>query len=243
MQSQKKCKLKSASERRKEEQNHSSHQPVWHNLARNGEARGTQDSPETSPDSSSSACWWTPFAAMGCFGSASSKQTDSNDSDDSKSQKRRSDAITKQLQRDKQVQCNICTWSVWIVIEKKKEREKKRVHHRRLDGSIARAKLLIRFSLSLSVFFCCSFILGHIFFLLIPPSPRPLQCCDFSSATGLQGNTSIAAARRWWIGQINNCKANAYSSRQWILWQRTEAKNRRHQEEYSWCNIGERRRF
>jgi guanine nucleotide-binding protein G(s) subunit alpha len=41
---------------------------------------------------------------MGCFGSASSKQqADSNSSDDSKSQKRRSDAITKQLQKDKQV--------------------------------------------------------------------------------------------------------------------------------------------
>lgn len=40
---------------------------------------------------------------MGCFGSASSKQADSNSTDDSKSQKRRSDAITKQLQKDKQV--------------------------------------------------------------------------------------------------------------------------------------------
>lgn len=40
---------------------------------------------------------------MGCFGSASSKQTDSSSSDDSKSQKRRSDAITRQLQKDKQV--------------------------------------------------------------------------------------------------------------------------------------------
>lgn len=42
---------------------------------------------------------------MGCFGSASSKQADSNSTDDSKSQKRRSDAITKQLQKDKQVSC------------------------------------------------------------------------------------------------------------------------------------------
>lgn len=41
---------------------------------------------------------------MGCFGSAGSKQTDAaNDTEDSKSQKRRSDAITKQLQKDKQV--------------------------------------------------------------------------------------------------------------------------------------------
>lgn len=40
---------------------------------------------------------------MGCFGSAGSKQTDAGGSEDSKSQKRRSDAITKQLQKDKQV--------------------------------------------------------------------------------------------------------------------------------------------
>uniref|UniRef100_A0A1L8DMF1 Guanine nucleotide-binding protein G(s) subunit alpha n=2 Tax=Nyssomyia neivai TaxID=330878 RepID=A0A1L8DMF1_9DIPT len=40
---------------------------------------------------------------MGCFGSAGSKQTDASGSEDSKSQKRRSDAITKQLQKDKQV--------------------------------------------------------------------------------------------------------------------------------------------
>jgi hypothetical protein len=58
------------------------------------------ESPETSPDGGQSSCWW---ATMGCFGSASSKQqADSNSSDDSKSQKRRSDAITKQLQKDKQ---------------------------------------------------------------------------------------------------------------------------------------------
>lgn len=73
-------------------------------LARNGEARGTSESPDTSPDGgTSSACWWAPWSAMGCFGSASSKQADSNSTDDSKSQKRRSDAITKQLQKDKQV--------------------------------------------------------------------------------------------------------------------------------------------
>lgn len=69
-------------------------------LARNGEARGTTDSPDTPDGGQSSSCWW---ATMGCFGSASSKQADSNSSDDSKSQKRRSDAITKQLQKDKQV--------------------------------------------------------------------------------------------------------------------------------------------
>lgn len=40
---------------------------------------------------------------MGCFGSAGSKQTESSGSEDTKSQKRRSDAITKQLQKDKQV--------------------------------------------------------------------------------------------------------------------------------------------
>lgn len=41
---------------------------------------------------------------MGCFGSAGSKQTEtSSNSEDTKSQKRRSDAITKQLQKDKQV--------------------------------------------------------------------------------------------------------------------------------------------
>lgn len=40
---------------------------------------------------------------MGCFGSAGSKQTEASGSEDTKSQKRRSDAITKQLQKDKQV--------------------------------------------------------------------------------------------------------------------------------------------
>lgn len=45
-------------------------------------------------------CWWGPLAcAMGCFGS----QSKGAGSDDSKSQKRRSDAITRQLQKDKQV--------------------------------------------------------------------------------------------------------------------------------------------
>lgn len=40
---------------------------------------------------------------MGCFGSAGSKQTEASGSEDTKNQKRRSDAITKQLQKDKQV--------------------------------------------------------------------------------------------------------------------------------------------
>lgn len=41
---------------------------------------------------------------MGCFGSAGSKQTEAGSgSEDTKTQKRRSDAITKQLQKDKQV--------------------------------------------------------------------------------------------------------------------------------------------
>ena len=39
---------------------------------------------------------------MGCFGSPSSKQSDIN-SEDTRSQKRRSDAISKQLQKDKQL--------------------------------------------------------------------------------------------------------------------------------------------
>lgn len=47
-------------------------------------------------------CWWTPWAAMGCFGSPGPKHSERN-SEDSKSQKRRSDAISKQLQKDKQL--------------------------------------------------------------------------------------------------------------------------------------------
>lgn len=74
----------------------------WFRLALNGETRGTEP-PDTSPETSAT-CWWTPFVAMGCFGSAGSKQTETNNStEDTKSQKRRSDAITKQLQKDKQV--------------------------------------------------------------------------------------------------------------------------------------------
>lgn len=58
------------------------------------------------PEGGGGGCWWGPLAcAMGCFGSQSSKGQAS--SDDSKSQKRRSDAITKQLQKDKQVNTTI----------------------------------------------------------------------------------------------------------------------------------------
>lgn len=74
-------------------------------LAHNGETRGGgggETSPERSPEDEAS-CWWTSWTTMGCFGSAGSKQTDASGSEDSKSQKRRSDAITKQLQKDKQV--------------------------------------------------------------------------------------------------------------------------------------------
>ncbi|XP_055706111.1 guanine nucleotide-binding protein G(s) subunit alpha isoform X1 [Phlebotomus papatasi] len=74
-------------------------------LAHNGETRGGgggETSPERSPEDEAS-CWWTSWTTMGCFGSAGSKQTDAGGSEDSKSQKRRSDAITKQLQKDKQV--------------------------------------------------------------------------------------------------------------------------------------------
>ena len=60
------------------------------------------ESPDQSPEGGAT-CWWAPWSAMGCFGSAGSKQSDSNGSDDTKSQKRRSDAITRQLQKDKQV--------------------------------------------------------------------------------------------------------------------------------------------
>lgn len=42
---------------------------------------------------------WAAWSAMGCFGSPGGKSSE----DDAKTQKRRSDAITKQLQKDKQV--------------------------------------------------------------------------------------------------------------------------------------------
>lgn len=92
-------------------------------LAGNGDTRGAE-SPDASPEGgggggATATCWWAPWVAMGCFGSAGSKQsTDgagagasgsgggaaaAGGSDDTKSQKRRSDAITKQLQKDKQV--------------------------------------------------------------------------------------------------------------------------------------------
>lgn len=52
-------------------------------------------------EGSGGGCWWGPLAcAMGCFGSQGSK---GQASDDAKSQKRKSDAITRQLQKDKQV--------------------------------------------------------------------------------------------------------------------------------------------
>lgn len=69
-------------------------------LAQNGGNREAE-SPDGAQENRA-ACWWTPWTAMGCFGSPSSKQTDVN-SEDSKSQKRRSDAISKQLQKDKQL--------------------------------------------------------------------------------------------------------------------------------------------
>lgn len=79
-------------------------------LARNGDPRsGTAESPDNSPEGGAgggATCWWAPLAAMGCFGSASSKQNNQgsgSDSEDKVSQKKRSDAITKQLQKDKQV--------------------------------------------------------------------------------------------------------------------------------------------
>lgn len=84
-------------------------------LARNGDPRGTTESPDNSPEGGGggSTCWW-PFAAMGCFGSASSKQNQGtaggggggDSGEDKVSQKKRSDAITKQLQKDKQVRTN-----------------------------------------------------------------------------------------------------------------------------------------
>lgn len=145
---------------------------------------------------------------MGCFGSASSKQTDSNDSDDSKSQKRRSDAITKQLQRDKQVSDDDGRLSFSLsslTIELFERIVEKKLHLSSLY--IARAKLLIEFGVQKNGFFIHSlpFLLIFLTFFSCPYGWR--------RSTGLQGNTSIAATRRWWIGQINNCKANAYSSR------------------------------
>lgn len=91
---------------------------------------------------------------MGCFGSASSKQTDSNDSDDSKSQKRRSDAITKQLQRDKQVSDDDGRLSFSLsslTIQLFERIVEKKLHLSSLY--IARAKLLIEFGVQKNGFF------------------------------------------------------------------------------------------
>lgn len=44
-------------------------------------------------------CWWSSLAAMGCFGNRESPQA----SDDIRAQKRISDQINRQLQKDKQV--------------------------------------------------------------------------------------------------------------------------------------------
>lgn len=66
----------------------------------------------TGPTNNSGGCWLAALAcAMGCFGSAQHGGTaegkaGGGGSDDSKSQKRRSDAITRQLQKDKQVTFN-----------------------------------------------------------------------------------------------------------------------------------------
>lgn len=72
-------------------------------LAQN-EENGGAESPDGTQEGGGSgeACWWIPWSAMGCFGSPSSKQSDIN-SEDTRSQKRRSDAISKQLQKDKQL--------------------------------------------------------------------------------------------------------------------------------------------
>lgn len=66
-----------------------------------GQAIAGQGGGAVGAEGGGGGCWWGPLAcAMGCFGSQGSK---GQASDDSKSQKRRSDAITRQLQKDKQV--------------------------------------------------------------------------------------------------------------------------------------------
>lgn len=97
-------------------------------LARNGETRGAESPDAPAEGGGAATCWWAPWAAMGCFGSAGSKQNEATGvaagsgaagaggsggpsgsggggggGEDTKTQKRRSDAITKQLQKDKQV--------------------------------------------------------------------------------------------------------------------------------------------
>lgn len=46
---------------------------------------------------------WAAWSAMGCFGSPGDKR--GTEGDDIKSQKKRSEIINKQLQKDKQVTC------------------------------------------------------------------------------------------------------------------------------------------
>ncbi|KAJ8710206.1 hypothetical protein PYW07_009572 [Mythimna separata] len=67
-----------------------------------GGARGAESPSQPNQDTVDNAtptCWWAAWSAMGCFGSPGGKSSE----DDAKKQKRRSDAITKQLQKDKQL--------------------------------------------------------------------------------------------------------------------------------------------
>ncbi|CAG9124616.1 unnamed protein product [Plutella xylostella] len=69
-----------------------------------GGARGAESPSQANQDTVDNAtptCWWTAWSAMGCFGSPGGKS--GGEGDDLKSQKRRSDAITRQLQKDKQL--------------------------------------------------------------------------------------------------------------------------------------------
>lgn len=69
-----------------------------------GAARGAESPSQPTQDTVDNAtatCWWTAWSAMGCFGSPGGKS--GSEGDDLKKQKRRSDAITRQLQKDKQL--------------------------------------------------------------------------------------------------------------------------------------------
>lgn len=58
--------------------------------------------PECGPvaaDKGAGDCWWSPLAAMGCFGNRDAAQA----SEDIRSQKRISDQINRQLAKEKQV--------------------------------------------------------------------------------------------------------------------------------------------
>lgn len=69
-----------------------------------GGARGAESPSQANQDTVDNAtptCWWAAWSAMGCFGSPGGKS--GSEGDDIKSQKRRSDAITRQLQKDKQL--------------------------------------------------------------------------------------------------------------------------------------------